>query len=284
MNDRILVIGGKGKTGQRVVERLTASGAEVAVGTRTPTEARDRFFNWADAASVEAFAGCSAVYVVSPTDRTDHLDVMRPILEGAVQRKVRRFVLLSSSLLERGGPMMGGVHAWLADNASEWAVLRPSWFMQNFSDGPHARTVREENAIYSATGSARVGFIDAEDIAAAAVACLTSTAPLNDDRILTGPEVLSYEDTARILSDVTGRTIRHVALSSKELADRFEAQGLPADYSRMLASLDKTIRTGVEDRMTAGVADLTGTAPGSFRSFAARNSAAWMVLRGAGIF
>lgn len=277
MGKKILVIGGKGKTGQRVVERLTASGAEVAVGTRTPTGSRDRSFNWADAASVAAFEGCSAVYLVAPTDRTDHLEVMRPILESAIERGVRRFVLLSSSLLDRGGPMMGGVHAWLADTAPEWAVLRPSWFMQNFSDGPHAHTVREENAIYSATGAARVGFIDAEDIAAAAVACLTSTDPLNDDRILTGPEALSYEDTARILSDVTGRTIRHVALSTKELADRFEAQGLPTDYARMLANMDKTIRTGAEDRTTTGVAQLTGTTPGLFRSFAAKNAAAWTV-------
>jgi uncharacterized protein YbjT (DUF2867 family) len=202
---------------------------------------------------------------------------MRPILESAIERGVRRFVLLSSAMLDRGGPMMGGVHAWLADTAPEWAVLRPSWFMQNFSDGPHAHSVREENAIYSATGTARVGFIDAEDIAAAAVACLTSADPLNDDRILTGPEALSYEDTARILSDVTGRMIRHVALSTKELANRFEAQGLPTDYARMLAVMDETIGTGVEDRTTAGVAQLTGAAPGAFQNFAVKNAAAWTV-------
>ncbi|MGR3563777.1 MAG: ergot alkaloid biosynthesis protein [Heliomarina sp.] len=277
MGERILVIGGKGKTGQRVVERLTAIGAELAVGTRTPTGSRDRFFDWADTASVAAFEGCSAVYLVAPTDRTDHLYVMRPILKRAVKRRGRRFVLLSSSLLDRGGPMIGGVHGWLADTAPEWAVLRPSWFMQNFSDGPHAHTVREENAIYSATGMARVGFIDAEDIAAAAVACLTSTEPINDDRILTGPEALSYEDTARILSDVTGRTIRHIALSAAELSDRFEAQGLPDDYARMLASLDETNRTGVEDRTTEGALQLTGSAAGSFKSFAVRNAATWMV-------
>lgn len=277
MDKRILVIGGKGKTGQRVVERLTAIGAEVAVGTRKPVDARDVRFDWADPASVAAFAGCFAVYIVSPTDRTDHLDVMRPILEGAIERKVRRFVLLSSSLLERGGPMMGDVHDWLSGNAPEWSVLRPSWFMQNFSEGPHARTVREDNAIYSATGNARVGFIDAEDIAAAAVSCMLSAEPLNGDKILTGPEVLSYDDTARILSDVTGRTIRHVALSKRELADRFEAQGLPHDYADILAGLDETLRSGVEDRTTDGVAQLTGTTPGSFRAFAARNAMAWKV-------
>ena len=275
MSDRILVIGGKGTTGQRVVECLEAKGAEVAIGTRRPMEARDRSFDWGEPASVSAFEGCSAVYVIAPTDRTDHLDVMRPLLEGAMERGVRRFVLLSSSLLERGGPMMGGVHDWLADTAPDWAVLRPSWFMQNFSEGPHARTIRDEDAIYSATGSARVGFIDADDIAAAAVACLTSAEPLNDDRILTGPDALSYEDTADILSETTGRRIRHVSLSTRDLALRFEAQGLPPDYAGILAALDETIRTGVEDRTSEGVARLTEKAPVSFREFARGNVGRW---------
>ena len=275
MSDRVLVIGGKGTTGQRVARRLEATGAKVAIGTRRPMDARDRSFDWADPASVAAFDGCSAAYVVAPTDRTDHLDVMRPLLEGAMARDVRRFVLLSSSLLERGGPMMGGVHDWLAGTAPEWAVLRPSWFMQNFSEGPHARTIREEDAIYSATGKARVGFIDAEDIAAAAVACLTSSEPLNDDRILTGPEALSYEDAAGILSEVTGRTIRHVALSTRHMALRFEEQGLPPDYAGILAGLDETIGTGVEDRTTDGVAQLTGNAPRSFQAFATGNVTSW---------
>lgn len=277
MNERILVIGGKGTTGQRVVARLGASGAGVAIGTRRPSGWRDRHFDWGDPASAAAFEGCSAAYLVAPTDRTDHLEVMRPILERAIERNVRRFVLLSSSLLERGGPMMGSVHAWLADCAPEWAVLRPSWFMQNFSDGPHARTIREGDTIYSATGGARVGFIDADDIAAAAVACLTSRQPLNDDSILTGPEALSYDDMARILSEVTGRTIRHVLLSTQELAHRFEGQGLPPDYANILAGLDETIRTGVEDRTTKGIERLIGDAPTSFREFATRNGAIWKV-------
>ena len=58
MSDRVLVIGGKGTTGQRVVERLEAKGAEVAIGTRRPMEARDRSFDWGEPASVAAFDGC----------------------------------------------------------------------------------------------------------------------------------------------------------------------------------------------------------------------------------
>lgn len=275
MTARVLITGGRGKTGRRVAAHLAAQGVEVALGTRLPTGPLDRHFDWADPASAAAFDGCAAAYLVAPTDRTDHLAVMEPLLEAAMQRGVRRFVLLSSSLLEAGRPMMGQVHAWLAQNAPEWAVLRPSWFMQNFSEGPHAATIRDEGVIYSATGTGRVGFIDAEDIAAAAAACLTAPAPLNGDVVLTGPEALSYDDVAALIAAARGRPVRHVALEPAALNARFVAQGLPADYARTLTDLDRAIAAGAEDATTDGVERLTGRPPAPFRAFAARAAASW---------
>lgn len=272
---RVLITGGKGKTGRRVASSLTAKGIDVAIGTRRPDGPKDRQFDWADPSAASAFDGCDAVYLVAPTDRTDHLAVMQPLLEAAMERGVRRFVLLSSSLLESGGPMMGEVHAWLAASAPEWAVLRPSWFMQNFSEGPHAATIREEGIIYTATGSGRVGFIDAEDIAATAAACLSATTPLNSDVVLTGPEALSYDDTAAIITAALGRPVRHVSLDPAALIARFVAQGLPPDYAKTLTDLDADIAAGVEDCTTSSVKQMTGQQPTSFRAFANRVVENW---------
>lgn len=264
---RVFITGGKGKTGRRLASRLTASGIDVVIGTRTPDGPRDRRFVWADPSTASAFDGCDAVYLVAPTDRTDHLAVMQPLLEEAMERGVRRFVLLSSSLLEPDGPMMGEVHAWLAQSATEWAVLRPSWFMQNFSEGPHAATIREEGIIYSATGAGRVGFIDAEDIAATAAACLTATTPLNSDVVLTGPQALSYDNIAAIITAALGRPVRHVSLDPAALVARLVAQGLPPDYANTLARMDADIAAGAEDCTTSGVEQVTGQRPTSFPAF-----------------
>lgn len=272
---RVLITGGKGKTGRRVASRLIASSIDVTIGTRTPDGHRDRRFDWADPSSASAFDGCDAVYLVAPTDRADHLAVMQPLLEEAMGRGVRRFVLLSSSLLEPGGPMMGEVHAWLAQSAPEWAVLRPSWFMQNFSEGPHATTIREERIIYSATGAGRVGFIDAEDIAATAAACLTAKTPLNSDVVLTGPQALSYDDIAAIITAALGRPVRHVSLDPAALTARFVSQGMPPDYANTLAGMDVDIATGAEDYATLGVAQVTGQRPTSFLAFANRVLERW---------
>jgi uncharacterized protein YbjT (DUF2867 family) len=273
---RVLITGGKGKTGRRVASRLAAMGIDVAIGTRTPDGPRQRRFHWTDPSSASAFDGCDAVYLVAPTDRTDHLALMQPLLQEAMGPGVRRFVLLSSSLLEPGDPMMGEVHAWLPKRASDWAVLRPSWFMQNFSEGPHAATIREEGIIYTATGAGRVGFIDAEDIAATAAASLTATTPLNSDVVLTGPEALSYDDTAAIITAALGRPVRHVSLGPTALRARLEAQGLRADYAEMLTRLDADIASGAEDYTTLGVDTVTKQRPTSFRAFANRVLETWV--------
>lgn len=272
---RVLITGGKGKTGRRLASRLTADGIDVVIGTRTPIGPRERRFDWADPASAAAFDGCDAVYLVAPTDRADHLTVMQPHLEHAVRRGVQRFVLLSASLLTPGSPMMGEVHAWLAENAADWTVLRPSWFMQNFSEGPHAATIRDEGVIYSATGRGRVGFIDAEDIAASAAASLLAATPLNSDVVLTGPEALSYDEVAAMVTAALGRPIRHLSLDPDALTARFVTQGLPPDYARMLTRLDMDIAAGAEDYTTLGVQQLTGRPPTPFRTFADRVVETW---------
>lgn len=275
MAERILVTGGTGTTGSRVARRLEERGIPVAIGTRRPKAPSDVLFDWADPASATAFDGCTAAYLVAPTDRTDHLALMQPILERAMARGTRRFVLLSSSQFAPGGPMMGEVHAWLAATVPEWAVLRPSWFMENFSHGPHARTIREEDAIFSATGTGRVGFISADDIAEAAVAALTAETSLNRDAILTGPAALSYDDVAGVISGLLSRPVRHVSLETADLVRRHMAQSLPRDYAEALAHLDEVIRDGGEDRTTPEILQLTGREPMSFRKFTKRNLPRW---------
>lgn len=116
---------------------------------------------------------------------------------------------------------------------------------------------------------------DANDIAATTCALLTAEVPLNDEVLLTGPEALSYDDIAEILSEATGRKVRHEALDQHALTKRFMDGGLPQDYAATLASLDDIIRSAAEDRVTADVAKFTGKTPKSFQVFARGLSSAW---------
>ncbi|MDH2325576.1 NAD(P)H-binding protein [Cereibacter sp. SYSU M97828] len=271
----ILVTGGTGTTGSKVMQALTAAGIAHRTGTRRPAAAGDVAFDWADPAiAAGALGAAEAVYIVAPTDRSDHGRVMIPVLEEALANGLRRCVLLSSSMLEPGGPMMGEVHAWIAANAPEWAVLRPSWFMQNLMT-QHRRSIAQDRAIFTATGRGRCGFIDASDIADVAVAALTADTGWNRDCILTGPQALNYDEVASSLTARLGFTVGHVALSEDDCADRWRAQGMDDGYARALAAMDRRIAEGAEDRVTDAVAQLAGHPPVTLQQFIDRNRHVW---------
>ncbi|GAA2265675.1 oxidoreductase [Streptomyces ruber] len=208
------------------------------------------------------------MYLVPPVGDPDPAAVMLPFLQRARAAGVRRAVLLSSSAVPAGGPAVGAVHQALPGLFAEWAVLRPSWFMQNFTgDHAHATTLREHGTVLTATGDGRVGFVDAGDIAAVAVHALTDgTAPCTD-LVLTGPEALSYDDVAAVYGDVTGRPVTHRRLTYEEMCDHLtRTTGIPSEFAAILAAMDRAIAGGAEDRTTDTVRRLTGRPPHDLRT------------------
>ncbi|GAA2667286.1 hypothetical protein GCM10009864_41090 [Streptomyces lunalinharesii] len=195
---------------------------------------------------------------------------MLPFLQQARTAGVHRAVLLSSSAIPEGGPAVGTVHQALPDLFEQWAVLRPSWFMQNFTGThAHAHGIRDEGIIWTATESGRVGFVDAEDIAAVAVRALTDEQAPNTDLLLTGPEALGYDDIAAIITEVTGRPVVHRRLSYEQMRDRLTTQ-VPVEFATMLAGMDRAIAEGTEDHITDTVQRLTGRPPRTFRALVER--------------
>ena len=272
----ILVTGGTGKTGRRVADALRAGGHPVRIAARQAEEPDAVRVDWSDPATfASAFGGARAAYLVAPPGEPDALGAIRPGLDAMIDAGVRRFLLLSASILEEGGPMMGQVHAHLRGHAPEWAVLRPSWFMQNLTENQHLPTIREDDAIFTAAGDGRVGFVDATDIASCAAALLTAERIENGDHVLTGPEALSYDDVARIVSDAAGRPITHRRLSVADLAARLAGVGVPPGFAQGLADMDAAIAAGAEDRTTDAVERITGHAPRSMRRFARTEGGVW---------
>lgn len=278
MRNTVLVTGGTGKTGRRIVQRLEACGFPVKAASRTANAPNRVRFDWYDATSfTAALENVRSVYLIAPADTTESLDAMRPFLEQAVAAGVERFVLLSSSSIEQGGLLMGQVHEWLAQQSVPYTVLRPSWFMQNFSESQHLMGICHADMIRSATGDGKVGFIDAEDIAAVAVEALTDPTFSHTELVLTGPAAISYDKVAQIISDAVGRPISHKRLDANELGKMFREMGVTADFADVLVQLDIAISEGVENRTTDNVHTVTGREAGGFEVFAQREASVWKV-------
>lgn len=272
---RALITGGTGNTGRRVASRLLELGFQVRAASRAapaPGSAGEHVrFDWADASThALALEGVDRVYLVAPALVEDPSTLMVPFIERALASGVRRLVLLSSSAVPDGAPGLGGVERFLRERAPGWAVLKPSWFMQNFVDPrhPHAASLMREGTVVTATGSGRVGFVDADDIAEVAARALADEAPHDTAHVITGPEALGYADVAAILSRITGRPMRHLPVDDGEARRRLLAAGMPEPYAALLVGLDAAIRDGAEDHVTDTVARVTGRPPRRFEDFA----------------
>ncbi len=268
----ILVTGGTGNTGRRIAARLAELGLAVRTASRAAASNDDHVrFDWGDPAThAAALAGVTRAYLVAPALVDDPAALMLPFIARALESGVRRLVLLSSSAIPDDAPGLGAVERAMRSSAPEWAVLKPSWFMQNFLDRAHSHgaTLLRDGVIVTSTGAGRVGFVDALDIAEVGVRALADERSHDASHVITGPEALSYTDVAAILARVMDRPIRHVNVADDEARGRLVASGMPERYAQLLVALDAAIRDGAEDRITATVERITGRPPRGFETFA----------------
>ena len=145
--------------------------------------------------------------------------------------------------------------------------------MQNFSE---TFLKPAGGAIVVPAGDGAEAFVDAEDIAAVASATLANPqAHAAAQYVLSGPEALTIADAAKIISDVSGRTIDYTDIDRGEWIAGAVAGGVPAAYGAVLRVLTETIASGAGSRPSSDIEKVTGAAPASFADFARRTAAAW---------
>lgn len=272
MRGTVLVLGATGNTGSAAVDALRRlPEVSVRAASRGPaaTGTDHRRFDWADPTTWrDALDGVDRLYLVAPVGHPTPMDVVGPFLDRAVAAGVRRVVTLSSSAVAFGDPGLGEIAAAVRDAFDEWEVLRPSWFMQNFTGAhPVADSIRDTGEFVTATGAGRLPFIDARDIGRVAAHLLAAPGAWCGEHLLTGPEALSYDDAAAIMSEVTGRTVRHRAVEPRQFTGFLIDSGYDATFAAVLTALDELVRGGTQATVSDTVERLTGTPPRAFADY-----------------
>jgi uncharacterized protein YbjT (DUF2867 family) len=270
----ILVLGATGKTGSRVARKLAEGGTPVRRAARSGA---DVIFDWNDPTTFEAaLRGVSGVYLIAPVLRVDYAGVVSRFFDEAERAGVRNVTLLSAYGMERAPAefALRAVELDLAARASlSHSILRPAWFMQNFSE-TFLKPVNDEIVVPCGTGSE--AFVNAEDIASVAAATLADPERHAGHAYApTGPEALSLEDAVRLISIAAGRQITYRDTDRNEWVDAMIQAGVPADYGEILRSLTETIACGHGSGPNGDVLAATGVAPTRFAEFAAKTASAW---------
>jgi uncharacterized protein YbjT (DUF2867 family) len=262
----VLVLGGTGKTGRRVVERLRAREIPVRVGSRSGEPP----FDWDDPSTwAPVLEGAGSAYVSHYLDAIPGAaDTVGAFADLAVSSGVRRLVHMSG----RGEAEAERVEEAVRDSGAELTVLRATWFAQNFSENYWVDSVLTGEVALPA-GDTPEPFVDADDIADVAVAALTDDRHIGQVYELTGPRLLTFEEAVHEIAKATGREIRYVPISIEENAAAAAEQGVPGDLIELLTYLFSEVLDGRNAHVADGVQRALGREPKDFADFA-RDAAA----------
>ena len=263
----ILILGGTGKTGRRLAERLTARGIPVRIGSRSGTPR----FDWEVPASwAPALEGVSAVYISFYPDIAvpGAAEVIDAFTRLAMEHGVRRLVLLSG----RGEHEAQRAEEMLKASGADWTILRCAWFSQNFSEGFLIEPLLA-GEVALPVGPVGEPFVDVDDIADAAEAVLTEPGHVGQLYELTGPRLLSFADAVAEIAKATRRDIRFVRISHDEFTAAVASHELPSEIVWLLDELFSQVLDGRNESLTDGVQRVLGRAPKDFSDYATETAA-----------
>jgi uncharacterized protein YbjT (DUF2867 family) len=267
----ILVLGGTGKTGRRVAQRLEARGVPTRIGSRRA----ERPFDWEVPSTWgPILEGVSAAYIVFHPDLAmpGAPAKIRAFVAQAVASGVGRLVLLSG----RGEEEAQRCERIVQEAGVDWTILRASWFAQNFSEGAFLDMVLAGEIALPA-GEVGEPFVDADDIADVAVAALTEPGHTNQLYELTGPRLLTFAEAVGEIAAAAGREIRYAPVTGEAFAGTLQDQDVPEPFIELLDYLFREVLDGRNAQLSDGVQRALGRAPRDFTAYAKATavSGAW---------
>lgn len=264
----ILVTGATGTIGSEVFRRLAAAGERPRAFVRDPRIARARLGDAVEHVvgdldrpeTVEAgLAGVDRVFLLTrQSSRQPQQE--RNVIDAAVRSGVRQLVKLSVFRADERSPLQIARQHRQAERALERSglthtIVRPVFLMQNLLG------MLRGGAIHTAAGDGRLAMVDARDVAAVAVAALTSRGCDGKTHTLTGPEAVTFDEVAEILSRQTGMSVRHVRVAPDDVRNALERSGMEGWFADDMAKLHGMLAAGYEQLVTDDVRTVTGTAP-----------------------
>lgn len=271
MNKQVLIIGKNGKTGRRVNTMLQDNGYLTKAVSRSTTPS----FDWLQPEGwLEAMQGCSSAYVCYQPDLAvpEAKDAIDTFLSLAKQAGIEHVVLLSG----RGEDGAQQAEQQLMNSGLNWNIVRASWFAQNFSEGFMIEGILNGEISLPASDIPEP-FIDVDDIAEVAFACLTDSQLTNKLIEVTGPQLLTLRDCVEIISEVIQRPINFTPISVNEFTHALKQQNMPDDMLWLMNELFSVVMDGRNSQVIHDIEEVLGRPATSFRDYAvkAASSGAW---------
>ncbi len=264
-DQKILVLGANGKTGRRVVEKLNQQGCEnIRMGSRSANPP----FDWENPNTWEAsLAGIDSVYITFQPDLAvpSAAETIQRFTKKASQLGITKMVLLSG----RGEKEAQICEQIVMNTARHWTIVRASWFNQNFSESFFLEPIIAGHVALP-RAEALEPFTDADDIADVAVQALLEDKHNGQIYELTGPRLLTFQQTIAEISKVTGREIKFEALSLEAYTSMLKQYQVPEDFIWLVNYLFSEVLDGRNASVTHDIEKVLGRKAKDFSEYASK--------------
>lgn len=284
MSHKILVVGATGNVGSSLVEVLVKKGEQVKAGTRHPADypptdnVEPVAFDFDQPETyAPALVGVDRVFAITKTADIQADKTLIPLIDQAKAAGVAHIVLMTAMGVDQAPAdvPIRRLELHLINSGIDYTILRPNWFMQNFSPGFLLPMIQQGGAFYLAADDSKTSLIDARDIAAVAAAALTEEGHAGREYTLTGGEAFTYSEAAAILSEAANREINYVAIDDSAFRDALASAGWEPEQVGFFADLFYIVRQGWVAPVSPAVSEILGREPISLQQYALDYVEAW---------
>ncbi len=222
--ENILVLGGTGKTGSRIVKLLEDLNHKVRVGSRknNPAFDWDKPEHW-----FKALENIDKVYITYQPDLVvpGALYAIENLVKTARSADIKKLVLLSGKG-EREAELCEQV---IIRSGIDYTIIRASWFNQNFSESFLLEPImNREVALPQA--HIKIPFVDANDIAEVAVKVLLDDVYNGQIYQLTGATAITFKEAISIISNSISAPINFTPITIESYETGMRNAGLSEDF------------------------------------------------------
>ena len=284
MSKKILVLGSTGNVGSKVVNYLLDKKQYVKAAVRPGKSLSQKSefieqveFDYTNKATFDmAFEGVDRIFFLSPPLDHEAPQKLNPFIDAAKAKGIKRFVLLSALGVDKAeGSALEIVEKHLKNSNVDYTIVRPTFFMENFSQGWMAPSIKQ-GTLYVSAGEGKTGFIASENIAEVVATVLSSSGHEKKEYNLTGPSLLDYHEVVKIISEKTGRNIKYIPISDADMRAGAKQNGMPDSAIEYLSTLYHSVSAGYTAVLTNEVKNITGKEPISLSAFAEKNKEKWL--------
>ncbi|WP_343487895.1 NAD(P)H-binding protein [Allomuricauda sp. d1] len=267
MKQNILVLGGTGKTGKRIVERLNRLGHNVRVGSRSANPS----FDWNQPANwPTVLEGMDKIYITYQPDLAvpGAKEAIEALTKVAQEKGVQKLVLLSG----KGEVEAERCEQIVLNSGIDTTIIRASWFNQNFSES-HFLGPIQQGMVALPNVHSKTPYVDANDLADAAVEVLLNDGHKNQIYELTGPRLLTFEGVVAEIAEATGRDLKFIPISLEDYVAAMKEMGLPGDVVWLIEYLFTEVLDNLDNQViTNDIEKLLGRKPIDFSDYVAKTA------------